>query len=150
MPFFPRRHLLARVVASTFLLGGLTVVVAACGLGVESSTFGGTGIAGEGGVDESGEFRGGDAAPPVAEACGQRLCHDLHRVRHTQSQTGLNRRQRAANVTDAFAWTGQSLTGQRILLVDDVLTTGATLDAAAHTLRAAGAREVWGLVLAKR
>lgn len=89
-------------------------------------------------------------AAAFSKETGLATNHDLCRVRDTRSQTGLGRVGRAANVEGAFAWRGQSLAGRQVLLVDDVLTTGATLNSAAAALRAAGAREVWGLVVAKR
>jgi predicted amidophosphoribosyltransferase len=55
----------------------------------------------------------------------------------------LTREQRAANVRHAFAVrAGCQLGGRRVILVDDVLTTGATTSACARALRSAGAREV--------
>ncbi len=72
----------------------------------------------------------------------------LVRVRQTAQQVGLNRDQRLANVRDAFAWHGDTPSPPRILLLDDVVTTGATFTAAAHVLRRAGAREVHALALA--
>ncbi|MFG1402421.1 ComF family protein [Xanthobacter sediminis] len=66
----------------------------------------------------------------------------LRRRRATVSQTRLGRRERRENVADAFAPCGDAaseLPGRRVLLVDDVYTTGATLDACARALRRAGA-----------
>ena len=70
----------------------------------------------------------------------------LVRVHAARPQAGLPAPERWANVAGAFAVRG-SFAGQRVLLVDDVVTTGATLSAAARALRAAGAREVHGLCL---
>jgi len=64
----------------------------------------------------------------------------LVRVRDTPSQTGLDRRARRANVEDAFACRG--LVPARVWLVDDVVTTGATLSACAKVLRRGGAEQV--------
>jgi len=72
---------------------------------------------------------------------------DLVRTKHTRHQTELGRREREENMQDAFAWHGDRLHGS-VLLVDDVVTTGATLASAARVLRQSGAREVWGLTLA--
>lgn len=67
----------------------------------------------------------------------------LRRVRATPTQTRLSREQRIANMRDAFAVRrGDSVAGRRVVLLDDVFTTGATTNACAATLRAAGAREV--------
>lgn len=73
----------------------------------------------------------------------------LVRVRNTPSQVGLSASQRRDNVKEAFSWQGPSLRGQRLLLIDDVCTTGATLEACAAALRAAGAASVWALTLAR-
>ena len=70
----------------------------------------------------------------------------VRRVIATRTQTQLNRHERQANVRRAFALrNGVRLNGERIVLVDDVLTTGATTSACAGALRAAGAGElsVW-------
>jgi len=56
---------------------------------------------------------------------------------------------RRRNVTGAFVCRDQRLSGRHILLVDDVCTSGVTLDACAEALKAAGAVSVWGLTLAR-
>ncbi len=67
----------------------------------------------------------------------------LKRVEHTQTQTMLTRQERAENMRGAFAMRRNAvLGGERIVLIDDVLTTGATTSACAKTLRAAGAGDV--------
>jgi len=79
---------------------------------------------------------------------------DLVRVRRTKYQTSFDRfktweAKRAANVAGAFAvrW-GHNFTGRKICLVDDIKTTGATLNECAKTLKQAGAAKVFALVLA--
>jgi len=65
------------------------------------------------------------------------------RVQFTETQTRLSRPQRAANVRAAFApRLGKELHGERVILVDDVMTTGATTSACARALRKAGAGDV--------
>ncbi len=67
----------------------------------------------------------------------------LCRVRPTATQTLLTRQERAANMRGAFAVRpGAGLDGERVILVDDVFTTGATTSACAQVLRAAGAGDV--------
>lgn len=73
----------------------------------------------------------------------------LRRARPTEPQMALPAVQRRANVTGAFVVQGRELAGLRVLLVDDVCTTGSTLDACAAALRAAGCAEMWGLTLAR-
>jgi ComF family protein len=78
---------------------------------------------------------------PVVEGC-------LRRVRVTVPQIDLTAAQRRENVTGAFDCADDRLAGQRVLLIDDVYTTGATLEACAAAVRAHGARSVWALALA--
>jgi ComF family protein len=67
----------------------------------------------------------------------------LCRVKPTQTQTHLSRRQRADNMQDAFALrVGINLAGRRVVVLDDVFTTGATTSACAKVLLSAGATEV--------
>jgi ComF family protein len=73
----------------------------------------------------------------------------LRRTRATASQTRLDRSQRKQNVAGAFACTGGAVTGRRVLLIDDVCTTGATLEACALACRQAGAASVWALTVTR-
>jgi ComF family protein len=67
----------------------------------------------------------------------------LRRVNSTMTQTRLTKQQRAENMRGAFAVrNGVELNGEKIIIVDDVFTTGATTSACAQALRAAGAGEV--------
>lgn len=72
----------------------------------------------------------------------------LSRVRDTPSQAGLGRDDRKDNVKGAFSATPE-VRGRRVALVDDVMTSGATLDAAARSLKEAGAIEVRAWVIAR-
>jgi ComF family protein len=74
---------------------------------------------------------------------------ELVRHRETRSQVGLTLEERRANVAEAFACRSDGFRGQRVLLVDDVLTTGATLAACAEALHAAGARAVYALTVTR-
>ena len=88
-------------------------------------------------------------AQPVARALGVPLdTSSLVRVRPTHDQASLPRASRAENVRGAFA-ARRTLASQRVLLIDDVRTTGATLAAAAEALLAAGCTRVSTLALAR-
>jgi ComF family protein len=74
----------------------------------------------------------------------------LERVRVTDTQTGLTRHQRRANLRGAFrVLEPEKIKNCRVLLLDDVLTTGTTVAECARTLRRAGAREVWAATIAR-
>jgi ComF family protein len=101
--------------------------------------------------------RGFNQAELLARRCAPQLglavrADVLARVRATPPQVGLHAAARHANVAGAFATTPiapAALTGQRVLLIDDVCTSGATLAFAAGALLAGGSASVWGLVVAR-
>ena len=74
--------------------------------------------------------------------------HALTRTRNTPAQMKLTAQERHRNVLNAFHCERQ-VVNQSVLLIDDVCTTGATLDACAVALKKSGAAFVWGLTLAK-
>lgn len=73
----------------------------------------------------------------------------LKRLRHTRPQVGLSGKDRLNNVDGAFGAVRERVAGKRVLLVDDVFTTGATLGAAASALLLAGASSVSAYCLAR-
>jgi predicted amidophosphoribosyltransferase len=63
---------------------------------------------------------------------------------------GHSRRERLSNIKGNIRYIGaEHLENKKVLIIDDVYTTGATLEECAKVLRAAGYREVWGLVLSR-
>jgi ComF family protein len=94
--------------------------------------------------------RGFNQARELAGQLGVPLVEALRRVRATASQTDLPAAARHANMRNAFALgRGQAVEGLRIVLVDDVSTTGATIEACARVLRAAGAADVSAVTAAR-
>ncbi|MBA2395063.1 MAG: ComF family protein [Ktedonobacteraceae bacterium] len=102
--------------------------------------------------------RGYNQTALLAKQCATELGIPLRedivlRHRATAAQAGLKAQERQQNVVGAFAchplFTTGVLSGRTILIIDDVCTTGATLEACATPLFAAGARRVCGLVLAR-
>lgn len=89
-------------------------------------------------------------ARQMTERRGIPLVKALRRVHASDAQAGLSKTARRRNVQGAFQIRpGLSLAGQRVLLVDDVMTTGATASACAMALKRAGARHVMLLTLAR-
>jgi ComF family protein len=87
-------------------------------------------------------------AADIAARCERPLLPNSLRARgYRPPQSVLSAEARQQNVLDSFRAT-RNLQGLRVLLVDDVITTGATMSAAAKALRAAGARDVFGAALA--
>lgn len=74
---------------------------------------------------------------------------NLRRVVKTAQQVGRTMRERRRNIADAFAYQGRTLDGATILLVDDVVTTGATVEACARVLKDHGARHVYVAAFAR-
>jgi len=75
----------------------------------------------------------------------------LIKVKNTPSQTTLEPGERKKMVKGVFCWQGaqEEIQGKTVFLVDDVITTGATLNECAKVLKRTGAQSVWGLAVAK-
>jgi ComF family protein len=102
-------------------------------------------------------WRGFNQAGDLARHLDHRVVHALWRTRATAPQAGLTASARRRNVRSAFGLSpflsgrtrSRFITGRVVVLIDDVSTTGATLDACARVLKKAGAREVRALTAAR-
>ncbi|HEY1074650.1 MAG TPA: phosphoribosyltransferase family protein [Patescibacteria group bacterium] len=100
--------------------------------------------------------RGFNQSELLAKSCARTtgtLCYVplLKRTNRSTSQTRLTRKARFANVVGQFSLARAipSLNNTTIIIIDDVITTGATLAACATVLKEAGAKAVWGITVAK-
>jgi ComF family protein len=95
----------------------------------------------------------GALAKVIARQSGVKMASEaLRRIRATEQQIGLSRKDRASNVQGAFGVAAErkaEIQGRRVILVDDVLTSGATVDACARALLRAKAAQVDVLVFAR-
>lgn len=89
-------------------------------------------------------------ARQIADYYSLELSLDLKKNKHTRPQVKLDKIERQRNLEHCFAWHGSVVAGRNIILIDDLVTTGSTLQECAKILKAQGANEVWALVLAKR
>ncbi len=101
-------------------------------------------------------FRGFNQAELIAKELSQKFNWPLNpkllkKTKSTPSQTGLNFSQRRINVKNTFAVNNsfRNAAPKNIILVDDIVTTGATLEQAGKILRQAGAEKIWAIILAK-
>ncbi len=74
---------------------------------------------------------------------------NLQRMKFTKQQAKLNRAERLINLEGAFAWSGDVVLSKNIILVDDVFTSGATMQECARVLKNSGANKVYGLTMAR-
>lgn len=100
------------------------------------------------------QWRGFNQAEAIAKILSEHFniqinLNNLVRVKHKKPQAKLGEADRHDNIKNCFAWQGNNLYGRHIILVDDVTTTGSTLNECAKILKNNGAGEIWGLVAAK-
>jgi ComF family protein len=98
--------------------------------------------------------RGFNQTAVLAQALCPEKMHTglLQRIRHSDALSGMDRQQRARNIHNAYALTpsaSATLRGKKVVLLDDVMTTGASLHAAAHVLRQADVSHITALVFAR-
>jgi ComF family protein len=101
------------------------------------------------------KWRGFNQAEEIAKHIGSHfnipiLNNVLIRQKETKNQAELDKEERKENITKVFAVKNPELIfGKKIFLVDDVYTTGSTIQEATKTLKQAGAKEIWGMVVAR-
>lgn len=88
-------------------------------------------------------------ARALGEASGLLVEENLRRGRYTSQQAKLTRPERLENVADAFLWPGSLAAPEQVALVDDVFTTGATMQECARVLKLRGAKRIVGIALAR-
>lgn len=88
-------------------------------------------------------------AKEISRTFKKPLLTGLTKSKETKTQVGLSRKQRERNLKSSFRYKGPKLTEKVILLIDDVYTTGTTLNECALTLKKKGAETIYGAVIAK-
>ena len=88
-------------------------------------------------------------AKEIGRITGKHVLPLLRKTRNTESQTDLDKEQRLQNVKDAFVFTIKNEIPQRVVLVDDIWTTGATMRECCKELKKGGVEKVWGFTLAR-
>jgi ComF family protein len=157
---FARQHRLGRALGLLLAreMAGGALVGRAYGSPIDAGAFAGSGLACDLLVPvplhprrlrERTFNQADEIARPIARSLGlaQRV-GGIRRAHHTGAQTGLARAERLANLERAFR-VSVRLDGARIALVDDVITTGATVNALAAALKEAGARHVEAWAVAR-
>ena len=99
-------------------------------------------------------WRGFNQAQLLAHEVASYFCLEvddlnLVRVKYGKAQAKMDLSQRVGNIRGSFSWNGEKLDGRSVLLIDDVVTSGATLSEIARVLKENGAGEVWGLCVAR-
>lgn len=101
------------------------------------------------------KHRGYNQSEEIAKELSKQLgipliSNNLLKMRSTRAQVELPEKEREHNLIGAFIAKGPNeIKGKKILLIDDVYTTGSTMEECTRILRKAGAKEVWGLVIAR-
>jgi ComF family protein len=85
----------------------------------------------------------------LGEYFGWQISTDLIRIKHREPQADLTEEERRQNLHGVYKWTGQNLKNKKIIIIDDVTTTGTTFNEVAREIKKANPRVIYGLALAK-
>ena len=88
-------------------------------------------------------------AENISKRLGIPFVRCVYRAKHTVAQSSLSARERTINITNAFIADKSRVKGKKILLFDDTVTTGATINECAHELKNKGATDIVGISVAK-
>jgi competence protein ComFC len=88
-------------------------------------------------------------AEKISKEFGWSKVAGLTRSKNSKPQAKLDGAERLKNLSNCFTFSGNKIDGKKIILIDDVTTTGSTLEEAAKALKIAGAKNVWGLTIAR-
>ncbi|MCK5319870.1 ComF family protein [Candidatus Parcubacteria bacterium] len=99
-------------------------------------------------------WRGFNQAEEIAKILAKKLnipliLNQLSRQKYSKPQAKTDSQKRKTNISGCFGCQGDSLDGKNIILIDDVVTSGSTLNECAKVLKEKGAREVWGICVAR-
>jgi len=100
------------------------------------------------------KWRGFNQSEKIAVELARKLnlainSNNLIKIKNNKPQAKLNEIDRKLNIIGNFSWQGEKLDNKNIILIDDVATTGSTLNECAKVLKNNGAGNVWGVVIAK-
>lgn len=88
-------------------------------------------------------------AREISNLCNWPLDLNLKKKKKSKEQAGLTEKERVNNQKDVFVWQGQSLQGKMVIIIDDIITSGATISEAAKVLKAVGANSIVAMAIAK-
>jgi ComF family protein len=99
------------------------------------------------------KWRGFNQSEEIAKILSHKygipLSCGLEKTKNKKPQTKLSGKQRKENLKNCFIWKGEYLSGYNIILIDDVVTTGTTMFECASVLKSAGAKNIFGLAVAR-
>ncbi len=90
-----------------------------------------------------------ELAKIISKKMDVKMESSLKRIKNTDPQATLNKEERTTNIKNCFKWQGEKIHNKNILIIDDVTTTGSTIEECAKEFKKQGAKNIWALVVAK-